>query len=881
MFVTEEQFRAAVLRYFGLTEAVGSAGGLRSDQSHEQLRSDLEQAVNEWPERPGMRGEMRIGVVWVFDDRLIAYQWQRDDAGGSRIWEIPWQRGEDATITFGAPVEVREVRLFEPVAESRRPGSQRMTESVAGAIALAPTQETTNGARRIRAIGMTADTVNGNGRRYPRAVLAGAIEHLNKHLHESVGQGRLVATGEAEHPSDKGTGRPNLLETVIKWEAASLDAGGRVLLEGAILPTSKGKDLATLVEHGVPVGISMRGYGAAKSVTENADGERRSVQEVQELWITGWDAVMEPSDQTARIVESQQTGPENQGKTQETGIMTIEELLKLLSEKPEMRETLIGKLGLTEKTALAETLGVKPDEISKALEEGQKARVELAERKAQEAVDAAITELTKGLKYSDTLNALFVESVKAAKPATPEVVKTMVETKRKEYDSIAASGVLAGMGKGPGTVEVLGPVFERETGRPEYTRASWELNESLIKAGEGRRLDDKLGETPAGIFAKRILERFDTLHASRLKSEAQMFSEAITTSDLNLPYSVARMIIEQAYPQLIAANIYDFGPTDSAPARVYYEGYTGDTGSFATINNESIVASTSAFVQLAHKRLRPGSVVITHSSGTPTYVEGTDYVVDYEEGGVLAVATITNGQTILVDYIYDAFREGEMAPIERMENNLTSTDLKIAADRLAMEISTEAIVFSRSQLNYDAVNRTLGNLVRMVMRKIDQGILWKGLAAALRQTNNSGGTWVSATDPVAQLVEKVGVAKTKVYNRFYTPQSIIMSVTNADRLSNWDGFKNDGFPNAQLNAAGFVGSVKGLPVFASPEFPDTHIQIVNRELVIHRVFQPMTFKGPFPSFNNGKLVAAEQYYAEEFNGTAVLVNEKTSYVKVS
>ena len=101
-----------------------------------------------------------------------------------------------------------------------------------------------------------------------RSVLAEAVARLNGHLHESNGQGNFVATGEAEHPSDKG-GRPSLLETVIKWEAAGL-SGDSVLLEGVILPTSKGRDILALVENGVPVGVSMRGYGRAKAVKEGA-----------------------------------------------------------------------------------------------------------------------------------------------------------------------------------------------------------------------------------------------------------------------------------------------------------------------------------------------------------------------------------------------------------------------------------------------------------------------------------------------------------------------------------------------------------------------------------------------------------------------------------
>jgi hypothetical protein len=232
--------------------------------------------------------------------------------------------------------------------------------------------------------------------------------------------------------------------------------------------------------------------------------------------------------------------------------------------------------------------------------------------------------------------------------------------------------------------------------------------------------------------------------------------------------------------------------------------------------------------------------------------------------------------------VYDAFRLGEMQAIQRAKNTLTYTTLEMVADRLATQISREAIVFSRSQMGYDAVTRTLGNLARLVRRKIDKDILYKGLAASLRQASNSGGTWVAASDPLAQFVSKIGVTKVKVYNRNYVPTAILMSVTNADLLSNWDGFTRLGFPNAVLNAAGFAGGIKGLPIFASTEYTDGYAQVVNRELVAHRVYQPMQIFGPFPSYDsNGNLIGADQYYNEEFNGSIVPVVEKTAHMVIA
>lgn len=850
MQLTEQQYVAALRRWFGLSEA------LRSDASREAEQTALRAAFEAWTMRPSLNAY----IGFTFPDRLIAYAWS-PASEERRAWEITWQVDGDGNYTFGTPVEVKDVHVFEPMTESAKPTKgQRLQETIEQTLAVTEAKAD-GGLRKIKAVGITADVVNGNGRRYPRKVLAEAVARLNGHLHESNGQGNLITTGEAEHPTDKG-GRANILETVVKWQAASLDAPGRVLLEGVILPTAKGRDVQVLVEAGVPIGVSMRGYGSSRTLQENGE----SVQEVTELTIRGFDLVAQPSDPNGAITEAAQ----EQGEPLQEKTTVNEEERKALEEAQRKAQQELQEA----QKALADQ--------TKQLEEAQRAQTELAERKAAEAVEAAITEATKALSYGDALNKSFVESLRAAKPQTPEAVKALADAKRTEYDGIAAAIKLGGMGKAGG-VEVKGPVFERETGRPEFTRAAWELNESLVKAGEAQRRDlGRNDATRAELFAAAALQRFDRVNQRHLLAESRAFEEAETTADLSLPYSVSRMIIEQAYPELVAANVYDFGVTDVSPAKIFYEAYAGESGASATVTGEDVNGSLAGWVALANKRIRPGTVVITNAGATVTYTEGTDYVIDYEEGKLLALATITEGQALKVDYVADLFRRGENVAIPRAKNTLSDALVTMAADRLATQITKEAIVFSRSQLGYDAVTRTLGNLARLLRRKIDKDILWKGLSYALKQANNSGGTWTAASDGIDVLAKYVGIAKTKIYNRYYMPTALLMSATNSDRLSNWtDGFKRDGFPNATLNAAGFAGGVKGLPIFTSTEFPDGYIQVVNRELVAHRVMQPMTIFGPFPSYDNGQLVASDQYYMEEFNGSYVPVEQKTAYVKVA
>jgi Prohead core protein serine protease len=876
------ELRAQILGHFGLNEAV------RSDQSYEQLRADLDDAISEWPERPGER----MRVTWTFSDRLIAVAWWlRDadpDSGMQRhIWEIPWSKDDTGAYTFGTPVEVVEVEVYEPMVESVN-GGQRLTEQIEQRLEVVESRQE-DGARRVKAIGITADVVNGNRRRYPRGVLAAAIQQLNSHLHESAGQGRLIATGEAEHPSDK-SGRPSLLETVVKWEAASLNAAGKTLLEGTILPTSKGKDISALVEHGVPVGVSMRGYGQYQMVEHNGE----SIQEVTELKITGFDLVTEPSDPYARITESRETDMGEQNAKdkekdkgteggQQASTVNLDELMAQIEEYPEMLESVINRMNFMDKRRIAELLDTSPARIEQGLKEAMEAKKELEERKHTEVIDAAIAEAVKDLPYGE-LNKKIAEAVREAKPETAEDVFPLVEKKGKEYDAILAAARLSQMGGK--TVRALGPVFERETGQPEYTRAAWEINESLIRSGHGhaRDLRRNAGElSRAEIYANKILAKFDETFKQQLNEERRRFEEAETTSNLDLPYSVSRTIIEQAYPELIAANVFDFSTIPSSAERLYFETYVGESGATAAITSESVTGDHDTWVALAHARPQPGTLTLTTDPAGTTYAEGTDYVIDYIQGRVMTLSTgaTTDGQSLLANYTYDAIRTGENQPIQRAKNTLSFITMTAAADRLATQITSEAIVFSRSQLGYDAVGRTINNLVRQVRRTIDKGVLWTALAAALQQANNSGGTWASGSDAVALFAEKIGYAKVKVENRFYMPDAIVMSKTNADRLSNWDGFTHLGFPNAILNAAGFAGSIKGLPIFSSPEFSDAYVLVVNRELVMHRVYMPMSIKGPFPSFSNGNLVAADQYYTEEYNGTETPVVEKGAYMVVS
>lgn len=73
-----------------------------------------------------------------------------------------------------------------------------------------------------------------------------------------------------------------------------------------------------------------------------------------------------------------------------------------------------------------------------------------------------------------------------------------------------------------------------------------------------------------------------------------------------------------------------------------------------SVTDEAHTAYLDKITKLDHVKV--SSVVITGSGGTPTYVEGTDYVVHADEGAVefISGGTITNATPVVIDYSYAA-----------------------------------------------------------------------------------------------------------------------------------------------------------------------------------------------------------------------------------
>lgn len=808
------------------------------------------------------------------------------------------------------------------MAESRKTARKtRFSERITASVELveADSEQETNpdGPWRIQGKGITANVINGNNRRYKTHVLEAAVRALRGHLRESAGQGQLILTGEADHPHDKGNRTPLLQETIINWDDVNFN-GKQVLIDGKLLGTSKGKDVRAQMKGGVRPDISQRGYGQSIFIEE--DG--RQVEEVIELVITGYDLVADGADPYAGVTmfESQKPGKEENNTMDELTLAALREkypqlVAQIEAERDKTRraeleaqlesrraeDERVAKAVAEREAALRKQLGIgEDDDLTEALRQrdAQRQKDEADRKKEQEElqvlreaeqkrqVTAHIAEKVKDLKYPAELKATLTEAMLAIGPATVEAADTLLETKKKEYDAIMAQTDLAK--RGFGGVKVVGPVIESELGIPAFARPAYEIVERLVERNLGKRRDFRKAITPNEIFTRRYLEAFDKRFQTQLIEESQRyeaFMEAETTGDLNLPYAVSRAIVEEAVPELVALSIFDFGLEDTSPTRIYFEAYSGETGSAPDITDEAFTSDHDTWVALAQKRIRPGTVTVTSSPAGTTYDEYTDYLIDYANGRVyvLSTGTMADATAFLIDYTYDKVRAGENVAIQRGKGSLSYQTIEMIADRLAGLVTDEAITFARTQLGWDAVTRTLNMIIREITEMIDSGAIRLGLASAIAAGNN-GGTWNSATpNNEKDLVVKLGLAATAVENDNYAAQFFLLSLTNADRLANWDGFTRDGFPDAVLQSTGFVGQVKGRPVFKSKHMPDTHGLTGHRELVQHRVLasKPMMLKGPFQAYSSGNLVAAQEWYAEEYNATVSLIKEKGGYITVT
>ena len=146
-------------------------------------------------------------------------------------------------------------------------------------------REVNEGKVILKGILQKSETVNQNGRIYPRAILEREIRNYQKFIQEN------RALGECDHPDSSVVELKNVSHIIREAHMEGDVVYGSVEL----LDTPCGKILQSLVESGVKLGISSRGVGSTKR-----QGEYVVVQD--DFQLICWDFVSEPSTPGAFVM---------------------------------------------------------------------------------------------------------------------------------------------------------------------------------------------------------------------------------------------------------------------------------------------------------------------------------------------------------------------------------------------------------------------------------------------------------------------------------------------------------------------------------------------------------------------------------------------------
>ena len=140
-------------------------------------------------------------------------------------------------------------------------------------------QKSANGGKvLVKGILQKADTLNQNGRVYPKEILEREVKNYQKFIVEN------RALGECDHPDSSVVNLKNVSHIIREAKFEGDVVTGVV----EILDTPSGQILQKLIEAGVTLGISSRGVGSTRR-----QGDFYVVQD--DFQLICWDFVSEPS----------------------------------------------------------------------------------------------------------------------------------------------------------------------------------------------------------------------------------------------------------------------------------------------------------------------------------------------------------------------------------------------------------------------------------------------------------------------------------------------------------------------------------------------------------------------------------------------------------
>jgi hypothetical protein len=155
-------------------------------------------------------------------------------------------------------------------------------------------------------------------------------------------------------------------------------------------------------------------------------------------------------------------------------------------------------------------------------------------------------------------------------------------------------------------------------------------------------------------------------------------------------------------PSELKVKIANFDRTSLAMALMGDDADLSTGG--GTITDEVVTGKLGSYADLAHRNLTAASVVVTNSGATVTYVENTDYTINYALGMLMAITggAITADEALKIDYAYGAISGFKVSAATRPQvQGALRLDGRNLADGKALLITVDrALLVSDGDVNF-------------------------------------------------------------------------------------------------------------------------------------------------------------------------------------
>lgn len=329
----------------------------------------------------------------------------------------------------------------------------------------------------IEFTGGKAGVVNRNRRFYSQTVYELAVERAKP----LIGEGRFL--GEVDHPF-----MGSLRGAAFRITKLYMD-GDLMQAEAIILDTAGGRHLKALLDGGVGVAISTRGYGSAKYETMKVHGEDVEVAVIQnDFRLEGIDAVLFPSNPSGAV-----TRHENANSQEKEINMTLETLRK---EHPELvaqieeaaREGYVADDEIESRLETARTEALDSEEVEanrQAIAAVVEALRPLTPELQKEANEAEKSETERALEALTAQVTELTESLTAERERADEAEKAQQESSR--------SALIESLLEGFEHAELVRSDLEAQK-TDEDVRSTFEARKSFIETVLGRKSVDEANE---------------------------------------------------------------------------------------------------------------------------------------------------------------------------------------------------------------------------------------------------------------------------------------------------------------------------------------------------------------------------------------------------